>query len=139
MEETEFLEHVQSRAHLDTVEGARGVMYASLTALGETTPEAEARDAAAQLPETLADQLTSAAADHEASYTSEEFVDRVQEIESEDGRVDDTDAERHARAALSTFAAAVSSGELGGVRDHLAGDYDDLFDPPELSGSIDGV
>ena len=138
MEENEFLTDVQRRANLGRVESARTATYATLAALGEVLPEAEAEDAASQLPEKLAGWMTDAASEEGEPYTPEEFVERVREREADDGSVDERNARKHTKAVLNTFAAAVTPGELADVRAQLPDDYEGLFDPPDTAESIGG-
>lgn len=134
MEEAEFLKQVEEYATLDRVESASAVAYATLTTLGESLPAEEADAAGSQLPDRLADWFTSAGGGAGAPYTPEAFVERVRELEADDARVDEREADRHARSGLCTFALAVSPGELATVRDRLPEGYDDLFDPPAAVG-----
>lgn len=136
MQANAFYGHVQRRAGLDTVAEARAVTYTSLSTLGSALPEAEAENAAAELTDPLDAWLTNPAADLEKSHEPASFVDRVGDREADDARVDDDNAELHAKAALSTLETAVSDGEIDDVRDALPGDYDELLDPPELSESV---
>lgn len=138
MEESEFLTDVQRHANLDRIESARTATYATLTTLGEVLPEAEAENAASQLPETLAGWMTDAASEEGEAPTPEEFVERVREREADDGTVDERDARRHTKAALNTFAAAVTPGELADVRAALPDNYEGLFDPPDTAEGIGG-
>lgn len=130
MDEREFLERVRRRAGVDTSEEARAVTAATLQAFGEAVGEAVAGDVAAELPgEFNATVAVSSGARH---YDPREFVERVRTNEHTAG-VDETDAERHARAVLSTLADAVPAETFAAARDRLPDGYDRLVDPPNAT------
>lgn len=134
MEENEFLKRVQRRAGLATVEEARTVTATTLQVFGEAVGEGTAGDVAAELPEAFAGSVTVSTGARR--YDPREFVERVRTNEHT-ADVDETDAERHAKAGLSTLADAVSGGTLADARDRLPDGYARLFDPPDAPEPVE--
>lgn len=129
MEEEQFFAHVRERADLESEAAAREATDATLQVFGSrlTEPEAEAEDLAAQLPEPLSADLTSESRSEPESFDVESFVERVRDHEA-GGNLDETAAETHAQAVISTIDDAVTGGELEDVRAQLPEEYDRLFD-----------
>lgn len=134
MDETEFLERVQRRAGLDSFEEARTVTAATLRAFGEAVGEETAAAVAAELPAAFGG--TVAVSTGARDYDPREFVERVRANEHR-ADVDETDAERHAAAGLSTLADAVSRDTFEDARGRLPDGYDRLLDPPDASEPVE--
>lgn len=131
MKAHEFLSNVEERADLESADEARAATEATLRVLGSRLTEPEAEDLAAQMPEEFGSDLTWESRTEPESFDAEAFVGRVRERAEEGPRIDDPDAETHAKAVVSTLADAVGSGELSDVRAQLPGGYERLFNPEE--------
>ena len=128
MEYDEFIEHVQERAELDSVEQAVGAVEATLGTLGEMLSPKERHDLAAQLPKPLKEcfstwmerppkELT-----HPHRFNLEEFYHRVAARSDVRHRA----AVRHSRAVMQILRQAVSEGELRDVLRELPDEYEEL-------------
>lgn len=133
MDEQQFLSNVEALADLESTDEASAATEATLAVFGSRLTEPEAENLAAQLPEEFGSDLTWESGTEPESFDAEAFVDRVRERERDDSRVDESNAETHAKAAASTLADAVSSGELNDIRAQLPGGYERLFNPDEAA------
>ena len=118
-----FVELVQDRAHLASLDEAVGAARATLTVLGQRLSAGEASNLGAQLPPEIGRYL------HEVEPSGErfglkEFFERVSKEEA----ADLPDAVHHARAVISVLQAAVSQGEIEDVRAQLPAEYGPLFE-----------
>jgi RND superfamily putative drug exporter len=115
-----FIERVASLTDLNPEAATRASM-ATLTTLGERIDGRERDELARALPDRLAESLD--AGEDPGRFGAEEFVQRVRR--REDG-IADADAERDARAVLTTLSGAVPGG-LDYVRVQLTEDFDEFF------------
>lgn len=123
MRRNQFIETVRTRADLDTEDDVETVTVATFQALGVRIAEGEAEDLADRLPDELAGTL-SAEPGQATELPAEEFVERVENEESEAGIEGDTQA--HVRAVLGTLSKAVDDGWRG-VATQLPESYDRLI------------
>jgi uncharacterized protein (DUF2267 family) len=119
----EFIRSVAERAGAEPDE-ATVFTSATLTTLAERISGGEARDLAAQLPETAKDPLCSTGEPAEA-FGADEFVRRV----GDRAHVEPDRAEDVARAVLITVREAVTPGEFDDVTSQLPQDYRTLVGP----------
>jgi putative drug exporter of the RND superfamily len=118
---TDLIERVGVRAGVGPAEAERATR-AALCTLAERITRKETRALAAQLPDTLADQIRGAARRPER-FNADEFVARMGEREG----VSDTTARAHARAVLTTLEDNTAD-RLAYVRAQLSDDYGAFFD-----------
>jgi putative drug exporter of the RND superfamily len=124
---TDLIERVGLRAGVGPAEAERATR-AALCTLAERITRKETKALAAQLPDTLADQIRDAARRPER-FGADEFVARMGEREG----VPDETARVHAKAVLTTLEDNATD-RLAYVRAQLSDDYGELF-----SGEADGA
>jgi RND superfamily putative drug exporter len=124
---TDLIERVGVRAGVGPAEAERATR-AALSTLAERITRKETKALAAQLPDTLADQIRGAARRPER-FGADEFVARMGEREG----VPDATARVHAKAVLTTLEDNATD-RLAYVRAQLSDDYGELF-----SGDADGA
>lgn len=128
MKQHEFMARVRERGGYASQEETEQVTGAVLGVLAARIPRDEARDLAAQLPDSLSASVEADAGETAESYGVDEFCRRVA-----DRLGSGTDAaERDAGAVLSTVADAVAGGELNQLISVLPSGYATLFGKPEL-------
>jgi RND superfamily putative drug exporter len=115
-----FIERVASVTDLDPDAATRASM-ATLTTLGERIDDRERDELARALPARLAESLH--AGSDQGDFGAAEFVERVRRREN---GIADADAERDARAVLTTLRATVPGG-LDYVRVQLSEDFEEFF------------
>lgn len=135
MEYDEFIDLVQERTELDSLDEAVAAVQATLGTLGEMLSPKERHDLAAELPKSLKDCLTlwveqpPRELTHPHRFNLEEFYNRVA-ARSEVGY---PAAVKHSQAVIQVLGQAVSHGELRDVLRELPDEYGEL-----LSGQPSG-
>lgn len=129
MDANEFLETVQQRAGLASMDDAREITDATLALLGAHIAEGEAEDIAAHLPTELGTPLVSESDDEPEEFSVDDFVERVRER----APIEDGETKQYIRAVTSTLADAVDNRELEDARSQLPNEFDSLFEPVETS------
>jgi len=121
MKDEQFIAEVKNLAELDSDEGARKAIGATLKTLRERLAGEEPSNLAAQLPPGIAPYAEGAGG--QESFPIEEFYERVAGKEG----VGQDEAIRHARAVATVVQTAVTGGELEDVRSQLGDGYKELF------------
>jgi protein-L-isoaspartate(D-aspartate) O-methyltransferase len=117
-----FLNQVQNRAHLSTLDAAQRATRATLETLAERLGPRESRQLGARLPREIQDYLLTGSPVTER-FSSDEFLGRVSEREG----VDLQESTHHARAVIEVLGQAVSAVEMIDVLHRLPADYARLF------------
>lgn len=123
MQTNPFVETVRNRTDLNTDDDAETVTTATLRTLGVRIAEGQTEDLADRLPDELAGVL-SVESEEVTELSVEEFVERVDNEETEAGIEGDTEA--HVRAVLETLAETADD-EWDGVAAQLPESYDRLM------------
>ncbi len=124
MKYQEFIKKVAERGRGIPRDEAETITRATLQTLGERLTGGEARDLAAQLPQELQSELTSAPEEPE-TFDLDEFVDRVRVR----ARVAEDDARDGVYAVIQTLEDAVSFGEFDDVLAQLPSQFAALARP----------
>jgi uncharacterized protein (DUF2267 family) len=122
MQTHDFLNQVQNKAHLPTLEAALRATRATLETLAERLGPDESEQLGAHLPPEIQEYLRIDAPVTER-FSSDEFLDRVSEREG----VELPEGTYHARAVIEVLARAVSAIDMIEVLDQLPADYARLF------------
>jgi uncharacterized protein (DUF2267 family) len=116
MKDGQFIAEVKNLAELDSDEGARKAIGATLETLKERLAGEEPSNLAAQLPPGIAPYVEGDGG--RETFPVEEFYERVAGKE---------EAVRYARAVATVVQTAVTGGELDDVRSQLGDAYKELF------------
>ncbi len=119
----EFVKQVQDSSGMSERGTAEAAARATLETLGLRLTQGEATDLASQLPQELADAVTSVA-DQQQRFSVQTFFDHVAQRAGIDDR---SEAERAARAVLGVLSESVTRGQLADVFTQLPADYQELF------------
>jgi uncharacterized protein (DUF2267 family) len=119
----EFLGRVQDRARLSSLGDADTATRATLTTLRERLAGGEPKDIASQLTESIAKYLEAPGREQPDRFSLDEFYRRVRQRAG----VDHETAVFQTHAVMSVLDDAVTSGELGDIRDQLPTDFDEIF------------
>lgn len=135
MQEEEFVSTVQRRANIEADDDAYAATTATLRTLGERITRGEAEDIASQLPATLEDALTDPNDERPEAeeFPVDEFVERVEERERDRVEEATIDGGLHAQAVTTTLGEAVSGSELDDAREQLPEEFEELFEPVDMS------
>ena len=130
MDQRQFVEEVQRRAGLASVEEAGAATRATLTALGEYLVGYEGLDLASRLPEGLAETLRRQPPDRPEILSFNDFLFRVGEEEgtNPDDDADPTEALPRARAVMSVLLENISSDDAEDLRLQFPSEFDPLFE-----------
>ena len=130
MDQRQFVEEVQRRAGLASVEEAEAATRATLTALGEYLVGYEGLDLASRLPVGLAETLRRQPPDRPEIFSFNDFLFRVGEEEgtNPDDDADPTEALPRARAVMSVLLETVDSDEAEDLRLQFPSEFDPLFE-----------
>lgn len=118
----EFIGKVQNYARLPSRGAAELATRAVLETLAERLSADEAKDTAAQLPQTMQAYLV--CPQPSQRFGLDEFFRRVSEREG----AKLPDAVYHARAVIHVLQEAVTPGQIADVRGQLPAEYDRLFE-----------
>ena len=116
-------------AEVQTNEEAERAIRATFETLRERLAGNEPNNLADQLPPEIADPLRGEGG--RDSFSLAEFYRRVADKEG----VEEPEAIRHARAVATVTEEAVTTGEMGHVRDQLNPEYAELFGQPGAGGA----
>jgi uncharacterized protein (DUF2267 family) len=122
MQTDDFLDQVQNKAHLPTLDAALRATRATLETLAERLGPTESRQLGARLPPEIQEYLLIERPVTER-FSSDEFLGRVSEREG----VDLPAGTHHARAVIEVLAQAVPATNMIDVLDRLPADYARLF------------
>jgi uncharacterized protein (DUF2267 family) len=125
----EFIARVRDLAEVQTNEEAERAIRATLETLRERLAGNEPNNLADQLPSEIADPLRGEGG--RDSFSLAEFYRRVADKEG----VEEPAAIRHAQAVATVTEEAVTTGEMGHVRDQLNPEYTELFGQPGAGGA----
>ena len=125
-EKDEFLDTVQQRAGVESVETAEQATTATLRTLGERLTTGEAADLALYVPDEFEDSLVQSGDNDATGYSLDEFTEHVAQREN----IDPDTARRHMRAVGSTLAELVSDHELDAAKKQLPDPFGVVFEPP---------
>jgi uncharacterized protein (DUF2267 family) len=123
MQYEQFIDHIQSRAHLESHDAAMKAARATLETLSERLTGNEPANLADQLPEQVGKFLKKEGGPE--AFSMKEFYNRVSKKEE----IDLSEAKYHARAVMDVVREAVTSGELDNIRNQLPDEYRPLFTP----------
>lgn len=124
MQHDEFIGQVQNRAQLSSRGDAEVATRAVLETLGERLAGGEPDNAAAQLPKGIADYLEHEWSGVGASFSLDEFFQRVSQRE----QVEMPQAVYHTRVVMEVLGEAVSQGEMNDIRSQLPPEFEPLFE-----------
>jgi uncharacterized protein (DUF2267 family) len=114
----QFIHEIQRRGGFETAEEAEAALTATLSVLGERLTGTEATDLAAQLPDELADAVSTHGTGER--FDAEEFYRRV--AAREEAEIIPAVARGHVRTVVDVVLGAVSPGERGDVLAQLPED-----------------
>jgi len=123
MQYHEFVEEVQNRARLASVEQGVNAIRATLETLAERLTMDESSHLAAQLPEEIAAFLAQAV-DGPERFSLDEFFQRVAGREG----VNPADATAHARVVFEVLGEAISRGEIEDMSAQLPEEFRPLIE-----------
>ena len=123
MQYQEFINRVQNRAKMPSLEDAVKAVRVNLETLGERLTPDEATNLSAQLPEEIGRFLTEKRGEPE-KFNLSDFFERVSEKEG----VELPQGTYHARAVMSVLQDAVTAGEIRNVEAQLPEEFLPLFE-----------
>jgi len=122
MDFDEFIGQVMDKLQIgERSKGVRAVR-ATLTTLAERLQEGEATDLASSLPMEIDFYVLNA--EHGQKFDSNEFIERVAEIE----KIDKADAAYHTRIIMQTLNQAIPEGQMKDIRNSLPEEYQTIFE-----------